>query len=231
LETMKADKATLGQFFTEAQLERIDGYSGDTISLIDLLSYGIQRKMYAPMCYAVVMDRLMNQDEKPFLIVLDEANCYFDNGHYYHMAYDEDVKQAIPYDQISLFEPALNAMAMTSSDDEELNRAPKLMKRGGIVFGVTESRAVRRKVTDGLTAYAQRQSTKRETPPRERLYVVEVERFSDLEADHILANFEATGVGKLRLDRGDTIMDTNEVAYLKSISGNIGQKLLDVSII
>ena len=55
--------------------------------------------------------------------------------------------------------------------------------------------------------------------------------FSDLEVEHILANFEATGIGNLRLDRGDTVMNDQEVAYLKMVSGSIGQKLLDSTVI
>ena len=63
------------------------------------------------------------------------------------------------------------------------------------------------------------------------MVVVEVPRFSDAEADVILANFESIGVGVLRLDRGDTVMDEQEVAYLKMVSGSIGQKLLDASVL
>ena len=226
LDGMEANRETMERYFSENQLKRMETYSGDAISLVELLNYSQEHKPHAPMCFSVVVDRLMNQEEKPFLIVLDEANCYFDHGQYFHMEYDENVVNPIPYNQINLFEHALGAIALSTSDDDDDMPTPKLMKRGGVIFGVTETHGVRRKVTDGLTAFAQRQ----ELAGNSNLQVVEVPRFSDLECDHILANFEATGVGKLRLDRGDTIMDDHEVAFMKTASGRVGQELLDVSI-
>jgi hypothetical protein len=177
------------------------------------------------MCFSAVVDTLMNQTEKPFLMVLDEFNCYYDRGHYFHMSYDEEVREAIPYDRINLFEHALGAMAL-STDIEDENTTPKLMKKGAIIVGVTDSRCVPRKVTEGLTAVAESQAVSDDT-----LTVVEVPRFSDLEVDHILANFESIGLGNLRLDRGDTLMNDQEVAYLKMVSGAIGQELLDASVL
>jgi hypothetical protein len=226
LEGMEADKETMERFFTDAQLERVTDYTGDSISLVGLLNYANERKLHAPICYAVVLDRLMNQDAKPFLMVLDEFNCYYDRGQYFHMEYDNDVREPIPCDKISLFQHAIAGMALSTADNDDNVQSPKLMKRGGIVVGVTESHAVPRKVTDSLTAFALRQKGA-ELP----MHVFEVPRFSDIEAEHILANFEATGVGKLRLDRGDTIMNDQEVAYLKMISGSIGQQLLDASVV
>jgi hypothetical protein len=61
--------------------------------------------------------------------------------------------------------------------------------------------------------------------------VVEVPRFSDVEVDHIVANYESIGLGNMRLDRGDTVMNEQEVAYLRMVSGAIGQKLLDASVL
>ena len=144
------------------------------------------------------------------------------------MAWDEDVRDPIPCERITLFEHALGVMGLSTSDDDDPKIA-KHIKRGGIVVGVTESHAVARRITDSLTASAKRQSTKDGAPTD--LHIVEVPRFSDIEADHILANFEATGVGKLRMDRGETLMDEQEVAYLKMVSGCIGQNLLDSSIL
>ena len=88
------------------------------------------------------------------------------------------------------------------------------------------SHAVPRHITEGLTASATLHSDSDDS-----LTVVEVPRFSDLEVDHVLANFEATGIGNLRLDRGDTVMDKQEVGYLKMISGSVGQKLLDAAVL
>jgi hypothetical protein len=231
MEGMLADNDTIERYFNDTQIQRIPDYdSGACMSLVELLKYAQERKIHAPMCYSVVVDRLMNQDKKSFLMVMDEFNCYYDRGQYFHMDYDDDVREPIPYDKINLFEPAMAAMALsTAEDDDDGVKTPALMKRGGIIVGVTESHAVPRKVTDGLTAFARRQSVK-EDPPIP-MHVFEVPRFSDVEADHILANFEATGIGKLRLDRGDTIMNDQEVAYLKMMSGNVGQQLLDASVV
>ena len=158
-------------------------------------------------------------------MVLDEFNCYYDNGHYFHMAYDKDVREAIPYEKINLFEHALQAMQL-SVDPRDEEVSPLKIQNGGIVVGVTESHAVPRRVTDGLRTNAEQTAQIDDS-----MVVVEVPRFSDAEADVILANFEAIGVGVLRLDRGDTVMDEQEVAYLKMVSGSIGQKLLDASVL
>ncbi len=226
LEGMQADKATMEKFFKQAQWSKMDDYSGESMGLVELLKHAAERKPDAPMCFSVVVEVLMNQTEKPFYMVLDEFNCYFDRGHYFHMSYDANVNDPIPYSNINLFEHALAAMAISSDPNDENVDAPRLMKRGGIIVGVTDSRAVPRSVTSGLEAYAKGQSVSDES-----LTVVEVPHFSDLEVDHILANFEAIGVGNLRFDRGDTLMDANEVAYLKMVSGAIGQKLVDASVL
>ena len=228
LQGFEADKETMELYFKESQLQEMENYSGESIALVDLLKHAAEVKSNAPMCYSVVVDRLMNQEDKPFLMVLDDFNCYYDKGHYYHMAWDEDVRDPIPCERITLFEHALGVMGLSTSDDDDPKIA-KHIKRGGIVVGVTESHAVARRITDSLTASAKRQSTKDGAPTD--LHIVEVPRFSDIEADHILANFEATGVGKLRMDRGETLMDEQEVAYLKMVSGCIGQNLLDSSIL
>lgn len=223
LKGLEADEETMRRFFKESQLERITNYSGESMPLIDLLNYAQEQKIRAPMCYSVVVDSLMNQDEKPFIMVMDEFNCLYDHGHYFHMAYDEEVRKAIPCEQINLFEHPMAAMTLSTNPDEKAVGPPRMVKRGGIVVAVTESHATRRKITDALIASAEGQD--------ESMHVVDVPRFSDIEADHILANFEATGIGKLRLDRGDTVMDEQEVAYLKMVSGCIGQQLLDASVV
>lgn len=220
---MEADKTTMETYFKDTQLSRIPDYSGDSMPLLDLLSYAKERKNHAPMCYSVVVDRLMNQEEKPFLLVMDEFNCYYDHGHYFHMAYDDDVRESIPYEKINLFEHAMNAMTLSTEEDIDVESTPRLMKRGAVIVGTTESHAVRRKVTDALVTSAQNQGDK--------MHVIDVPRFSDMEVEHILANFECIGLGKLRLDRGDTVMNQQEVAYLKMVSGRIGQKLVDISVL
>jgi len=218
---LEADNETMSKYFKESQLENVADYDGESISVINVLKFAVMEKKYSSMCYSVAVDRLMNQDEKPFLMVMDEFNCFYDHGHYFHMAYDEEVRNAIPYENINLFEHAMSAMALSTDEDSSVPKETLQIKRGGIIVGTTESHAVRRKVTDALVASAQSQG--------EAMHVVEVPRFSDIEAEHILANFEATGIGKLRLDRGDTVMDEQEVAYLKMISGCVGQKLLNAA--
>lgn len=237
MEGMEADGRTMERYLKDTQLKRIADYEGGNILLVDLLRHAQERKNHAPMCYSVVVETLMQQEDKPFLMVMDEFNCYYDRGHYFHMSYDEDVREPIPCDRINLFEHAMVAMGLSadSDPDDEINPVPPALKRGAIIVGTSESHAVPRKVTAGLTACATRQSqTQMETIDGDfssQLHVVEVPRFSDVEADHILANFEAIGLGKLRLDRGDTIMNAQEVAYLKMSSGCIGQELLDLSVV
>jgi hypothetical protein len=60
--------------------------------------------------------------------------------------------------------------------------------------------------------------------------VVDVPQYSAIEVDHILANFEIIGIGRLRFDRGETVMDKHEVAFLRMISGGLGQSLLDACV-
>lgn len=231
---MEADQETMEKYFKDTQLKRITKYEGGAMSLVDLLRYAQERKNHAPMCYSVVVDRLMHQDEKPFLLVMDEFNCYYDKGHYFHMAYDENVREAIPYEKINLFEHAMAAMSLSTRSDGEIENKPsQLMKRGAIIVSTTESHAIPRKVTAGLTECATRQS-QMETVSADApslMHIVEIPRFCDVEAEHIIANFEAIGLGKLRLDRGDTIMNEQEVAFLKMSSGCIGQELLDLSVL
>lgn len=226
LSDMQADKSTMEKYFKDTQLSKIDGYAGEGMSVVDLLKHAAERKPNAPMCFSAVVETLMNQTEKPFLMVLDEFNCYFDQGHYFHMSYDEDVKKPIPYENINLFEHALGAMALSTDADPEIIPTPKLMKRGAIIVGVTESHAVPRRVTDGLKTFAESQAASDDT-----LAIFEVPHFSRIEVDHILANFESIGLGNLRFDRGDTLMNNQEVAYLTMVSGAIGQKLLDASVL
>jgi hypothetical protein len=117
----------------------------------------------------------------------------------------------------------MNLSATTNDDDEdeEGNNVDDSIT-ASVIVGSTESHAIRREITDSLTSSATTNAT--------TTTCIEIPRFTSLEVDHILANYEATGVGKLRSDRGDTIMNKQEVEYLKMCSGSIGQKLLDVSI-
>merc|ERR1711957_786463 len=206
------------------------------------------------MVYATIVHFLMEyQTTKPFLVVMDEFNCYYndDPGQYFHREYDPTVKKSIPYQQISLFQPLLNAMQLKSRktdpdyDTETYLDLPKtsIMKHGGFVVGITESRAVPRRITDNLTSYAKQKmeatttttlaannnnnNNNNDNGSKYPFYVVDVPHFSKVEVDHIVSNFEATGIGNLRNDQGETVRNEQQVAYLRMVSGGVGQKLLD----
>jgi hypothetical protein len=228
LEGMTADSETINQFFTEPQIKRLPTESTHKVSLLELLREGKENHSMAAMCYAAVVHTLMNQTEKPFVMVLDDFNSYFDHGEYFHMEYDEQVKKSIPPDQVSLFQPALNALGLTVSNEERVK--PSLsIKRGAIVVGMTESKAVSVRVTEALTESAQRTAT--DPDASAPMHVLEVPRYSIMETDHIISNMEVIGIGRLRFDRGDTVMNDQEVAYLRMLSGGSGQHLLDACII
>lgn len=224
---MEVHQDVMGSHFTEMQLESMTEYSGGKISVVDLLKAAQSDVANAAMCFTVVVDHLIKQEERPFLMALDEFNCYFEPGHYFHMDYDHDVNDAIPYDQINLFKPVLDAIALSLEDDEDIPlKTPVAPKRGGIVVGVSESCAIARKVTDSLSAHARRSAMVSDaTVP---ISVIEVPRFSEVEVDHIVANFECIGIGHLRCDQGGAVMNKEGVNYLKTVSGKVGQELLDV---
>ena len=228
LEGMEASEEIMKEYFTDLQLEEMEAeYPGGNIALVDLLKAAETHLSCASMCYSVAIHCLKNQDEKPFLMVLDEFNCYFQPGYYFHMDYDDDVKESIPYDQINLFKPALDAMALSIDEDEEIPLAsPVMPKKGGVIVGVSESCAVSRRITDALTNYALRCEAEGSTEAP--LVVCDVPRFSELEVDHILSNLESIGLGNLRNDRGETVMNKEGVAYLRMVSSSVGQNLVNV---
>ena len=231
-------------YFTDAQISRMKEYTkGTSMSIVSLLNHGIDRPDLAPMCYAASMHVLMTQKDKDFIMVLDEGNCFFiPQGHYFHESYDYEVKKSIPYHQINLFEPFLNTMNVTSLLANDDNYSPTLdvadasvlpsnIQRGAVIISTTESHAIPRIVTDTLIANAKivaadesSSSTSSKSPP---LHVVEVPRLTAIEVEHMLSNYEATGVGNLRLDRGATVMNKNEVSYLHMVSGGVPQHLMN----
>jgi len=224
LEDMVVTRETLEIFFTEDQLKRLDA---EEFTLVGLLETAGERRSLASVCYAAVVHALMEQEEKPFLMVLDDFNCYYDYGKYYHMEYDEQVRKAIPYNQISLFKPALDAMGISTSEEQSAPTA--IIKKGGIVVGTTESHAVARKFTDALLASAL--AAQEEQSSDFPLVVVDVPRYSRKESEHVISNMECTGIGRLRFDRGETVMNKNEMGYIRMISGCVGQKLLDECVV
>lgn len=63
------------------------------------------------------------------------------------------------------------------------------------------------------------------------LLLVTMPRYSILEVEPILSHFDLIGIGRLRFDKGDTVIDEQEVKYLRMFSGSNAQLLLDGVII
>lgn len=200
------------------------------LSLDKLLTVGIGSASLSSGCYNLVISKLMNQTAKPFTVVMDEFNCYFDHGHYFHMEYDEHVRNGIPLNRITIYKPFLDAMGLypdeagtDMSDVHAVDSSKAMMKWGSIIAGTSESRAVRRSFTKSLMDAAHALSKDEKYP----LHVVPVHRFSNVEVQHILYNFEITGIGRLRFDRGNTTLNPEEVEYLRLVSGGSGLQLMD----
>jgi len=232
LEDITIDPKQASEFLSEDDLDKISSRQDkdiNSLSLVDLLEVGCDSTTLSSGCYATVIDSLMNQTDKPFVVVMDGFNCYFDHGHYFHETYDPDVIKAIPFQKITLLKPLLEAMGLEKAENRKaLCRAieARPMKRGAIVVGTTESHSVARKFTDALSDAMEAQVT-----DDNGVKVVNVLPYSPIEVEHIVANFETIGVGRLRFDRGDTVMNDQEVAYLRLVSGGVGQNLLDSCII
>lgn len=232
------------EHLTADQLKQLDEAGGTDVSLVRVLKAGASKSSLAPACYSVAMAVLMEQEKVPFWMAVDELNCFYEPSLYFHMDYDVDVKKPIPYDQISLFRPLLRAVQVPRSSDphggdeeealsrkEEEAAAPAAIRRGGVVAATSESRGVSRKVTDGLVESARLQQAVRAGSGAAPIHLVEVPPLSALEVEHVVANYEAVGIGKLRLDQGETVMNEQEVAYLRIVSGGVAQKLMDACIL
>lgn len=234
----------MGPFLTDDQIRRVfrTAYKEDEtvsdeeamamteLSLDKILSVGIASAQLSSGCYSTVIHALMNQTEKPFTVVIDEFNVYYDHGHYFNMEYDPDVRRAIPLNRITIFKPYMDAMGLypteagTEMNDElAVPSREAMMKWGSIVAGTSECRAVKRSFTQSLTDAALALTEDEDHPMR----VVDVRRFSEVEVQHVLYNFELTGVGRLRFDRGNTALNPEEVDYLRLVSGGSGQQLMD----
>ncbi|KAL3799932.1 hypothetical protein HJC23_007405 [Cyclotella cryptica] len=243
LREIRVAKEDMNEFLSEEQITRLfsraktdsadqeeSGTSADELSLDKVLDVGMGSTSLSSGCYGTVISALMNQTQKPFTVVMDEFNCYYDHGHYFHMDYDENVRKAIPINKITVFKPFLDAMGLYPAvagneitQAASLNESTAMMKWGSMIVGMSESRAVRQAFTQALTESASAQSQNEENP----VHVVDLQRFSDVEVQHILYNFEITGIGRLRFDRGYTTLNPEEVEYLRMVSGGIGQPLLD----
>merc|ERR1712087_821449 len=112
-------------------------------------------------------------------------------GHYFHGHYDEKVRRHIPYNQINLFQPFIDAMDPSKENDEETSAGPK---RGAILSAISQTRPIPSKVTKALTKRMQERS--------DSVHMVNVLPYSKIELEHVIANYECIGVGKLRFDEG-----------------------------
>ena len=215
---------TMKKFLTADQFQKTKDLpepKDDSYSLVELLKIGSENVSIGTACYRAVLDTLMDQNDTPFTVVMDEFNCYFGHGHYFHGQYDPEVKKSIPLNKITLFKHFMDAIGVEKLDDGSvISREASPMKRGSIIVGTSESHAIKRTYTASLEKAAISAGCK----------IVTVPQYSPLEVEHILANFEIIGVGRLRFDRGATVMNNQEVSFLRMVSGGVGQRLLDACI-
>lgn len=226
LDDISVSKACIDQMMSSDQLKRldkvIDGLNEDgSIPLQKVLQIGSEHTALSASCYSAAIETLMSHESKQFTIVSDQFNCYFDHGHYFHEEYESSARRAIPLQRITLFQPIIHAFGVEKSGDGEvISTQPLATKRAIVIAGFTESHAVPKHVTDSLI----------EKMVEVGATSVTVPQYSPIEVEHILANFEITGIGRLRFDRGETVMNSQEVSYLRMISGGVGQNLLDACI-
>merc|ERR1719491_356140 len=122
-----------------------------SLSLNVLLKIGSEDVEFSSGIYTAVVQTLTNQSQTPFTVVMDEFNCYFDRGHYFHQEYDYNVVRSIPPNRISLFKPLLAVIGLEKDDDGTIRSVePKPIRRGGIIVGTSESRSVGRSVMAAL---------------------------------------------------------------------------------
>lgn len=222
LDGMVVTSDTMKKYVTSDQLRKSKDLpkpnDDDVYSLTELLKVGSESVSVGAACYQAAIDTLMHQSDKPFTVVMDEFNCYFDHGQYFHAQYDEEVKKSIPLNKFTLFKHFIDAVGVEKQDDGTIvAKEATPMKRGSIVVGTTGSHAVKRIFTSNLEEAAVSSGCK----------IVTVPQYSPLEVEHILANFEIIGIGRLRFDRGATVLNNQEVCFLRMLSGGVGQRLLD----
>jgi hypothetical protein len=238
---------------TSAATETVVTIPKIDFALVTLLEYALEHKPSAPAIYQIAVSTLMTQNSFDFIMVMDEFNCLFRQpGHYFHAKHDFNVVKSIPHEKITLFEPVMKAMGLSDSPAEEETakvatnmvdesnvidssttvedssdnnnnttttvQLPMTIQRGGVVVATTESHSVARKATDALIQSAMDDVD---------IDVIEIPRLSHLEVEHMLSHYEAIGVGKLRLDQGETVMNPQEVAYLRMVSGGEAQHLMN----
>uniref|UniRef100_A0A7S4N195 Small ribosomal subunit protein mS29 n=1 Tax=Odontella aurita TaxID=265563 RepID=A0A7S4N195_9STRA len=245
LDGMTVPEERLGEFFGKDALRRFRDLAPDAaegcgeVKIVDLLRAGSEKENIAAACYALSVDHLLHvQDDKPFLVVMDEFNCFFDHLHYFHGAYDEKARYGIPPQRITLFKPLLDVLGLYRAETIKgfagrTEGGPRPMKRGGIVVATSEGRAVAGKFTSKLVEVAteEGEGDGDSSSAAALMERVEVPAYSKLEVEHALANFEVTGIGRLRFDKGSTVMDDQEVEYLRMVSSSVPQQLMEACIV
>jgi Mitochondrial ribosomal death-associated protein 3 len=228
LDGFVAPPEIIEKYFRKDLEQRIPQSFKDDFSLIGLLRLAKQEVVFAPMCYSIVVETLMNQDVKPFSIMLDDFNCYYDHGQYFHMDYDPEVEEAIPLNRITLFKPFLDAMGF-STTSTKVEQNPPFIKRGGVIAAISESKAVARRFTDGLNRFASLAAASGDKL-QPRFHHVIVPSYSNVEFRHMLFNYDIIGIGQLRFNRGSYLINEQESNFLRMLSGSNGQLLLNACV-
>lgn len=105
------------------------------------------------------------------------------------------------------------------------------IKQGGVVVATTKNHAIKRHLAANTLASARRNELLSKPTDANPAFAIDVPRWSKLEVDHVLSNYELIGIGRLRFDRGDTVLNEQEVDNLRRLSGSVPQALLDECIV
>lgn len=95
------------------------------------------------------------------------------------------------------------------------------MKRGGFIAAIDHTRPVKQSVTDAACKLLE----------SEGVTNVEVGRYSHIEFDHMLSNYEMIGVGKLRIYGANVVENEEEISLLRMKTGCVGLNVLNGIII
>lgn len=209
----EAQKDLLKECFTEEQLQTLNYFSQEKITLHQIAQDGSENAEYGAQAYNYLTKYLSHHQTKyKFLIAVDEYNMYHWRSLYYHEEYDDDVRYPIPFYRVNLLEPFLNPMKHDTKDENVI-----------IFTAISNSRPVGKERTRKLTETT--------AATRQNVTTLEVPRYSKEEHEAMVAHFESVGIGKLRGDKGKLLNDEHEMKYLFMVSGGIGKHLLNACII
>lgn len=194
--------------------------SNDQTNLTSILNIATRFISLASPCFEIVLYTLMNQSSIPFTIIIDEFNCYFGQSHYYNELYDKRALNSIPLEYFTLFRPFFQLMGLSKDTINNITYIPqtKVSTNTNILVGTTHSHAISPSVTSSLTQVMKN---------NDYVSTILVPPYSPKEVNHIISNFEIIGIGRLRFDKGEILMNEQEVAYLRMISEGVGQNLFD----